>query len=49
MAEIRAPVQEEAVPPPRPALRMGLDDQALSNPPSDKVEDAPLNRGPPPS
>jgi len=41
IAEPRALVQEEAVPPPRPReLRTGFDDQAVSNPPSDKVEDA---------
>ena len=42
IAEARALVQEEAVPPPRPrALRSGLDDQAVSNLPPNGGDTAP--------
>ena len=42
IAEPRALVQEEAVPPPRPReLRTGFDDQAVSNPPPDDEDVTP--------
>ncbi len=45
IAETRALVQEEAVPPPRPlALHSGLDDQAVSNLPPDGGDTAPEPR-----
>ena len=45
IAEARALVQEEAVPPPRPrALRSGLDDQAVSNLPPNGGDTAPEPR-----
>src|SRR3954464_1917781 len=45
IAEPRALVQEEAVPPPRPReLRTGFDDQVLSNPPPDDEDATPEPR-----